>query len=171
MRCTGSVYYSDPVPAPPSASPARWAARRSGTPSVRRSSAVHGRVPGFTDKLWRLAALQELAAALDGKPQPPYNPGVIPRIGPREVAPGIWAGNLDDVLADILDDMAALRADGRTLLIHCHGGASRTGLVLRAWLRRTQGLSADEATAFIAERWPHLGLWNASFTAALERVH
>jgi ADP-ribosyl-[dinitrogen reductase] hydrolase len=42
--------------------------------------------------------------------------------------------------------------------------------VLRAWLRRTEGLSADEATAVVPERWPHLDLWNASFTAALERV-
>ena len=78
--------------------------------------------------------------------------------------------DLDDVLADVLDDMAALRADGRKLLIHCHGGASRTGLVLRAWLRRTEGMTTAEATAHVAERWPHLGLWNASFTAALERM-
>jgi ADP-ribosyl-[dinitrogen reductase] hydrolase len=178
---------------------------------IRWSSAVHGRVPGYADRRWGLADLQELAAALDGKPLPHYSPGVIPRIGPHEVLPGIWAGNLDgarysdidfavislcrlgepfphgvqrmayiadndynsdldDVLADVLDDMAALRADGRKLLIHCHGGASRTGLVLRAWLRRTEGMTADEATAHVAERWPHLGLWNASFSAALERM-
>ena len=77
---------------------------------------------------------------------------------------------IDVVLDDILDDMAALHAEGHRLLVHCHGGASRTGLVLRAWLRRTEGMSAQEATDHVAERWPHLGLWNASFTAALERV-
>ena len=75
-----------------------------------------------------------------------------------------------DLLEDVLADMAALRAEGRRLLVHCHGGASRTGLVLRAWLRRTEGLSADEATARVAANWPYLGLWNASFTAALERM-
>jgi ADP-ribosyl-[dinitrogen reductase] hydrolase len=174
---------------------------------MRWSSAVHG----FSGRRWGLADLQELAAALDGKPLQHYSPGVIPRIGPREVLPGIWAGNLDGarhseedfavislcrlgdpfphevhrmayiadndynsdvdvVLADVLDDMAALRAEGRRLLVHCHGGASRTGLVLRGWLVRTEGMSVDEATAHVAERWPHLGLWNASFTAALERV-
>jgi ADP-ribosyl-[dinitrogen reductase] hydrolase len=42
--------------------------------------------------------------------------------------------------------------------------------VLRAWLMRTEGMSVEGATAHVAERWPHLGLWNASFTAALERV-
>ncbi|MGZ4442963.1 MAG: ADP-ribosylglycohydrolase family protein, partial [Nocardioidaceae bacterium] len=62
---------------------------------IRWSSAVHGRVPGYADRRWGLADLQELAAALDGKPLQHYSPGVIPRIGPHEVLPGIWAGNLD----------------------------------------------------------------------------
>jgi ADP-ribosyl-[dinitrogen reductase] hydrolase len=178
---------------------------------MRWSSAVHGRVPGFGNRRWGLANLQELAATLDGKPLQRYDPGVIPRIGPREVLPGIWAGNLDGaryseghfavislcrlgdpfphevhrmayvadndhnhdldaVLADVLDDLAALRAEGRKVLVHCHGGASRTGLVLRAWLCRTEGMTAQEATDHVAERWPHLGLWNDSFTAALARV-
>jgi hypothetical protein len=175
---------------------------------MRWSSVVHGEAAG---RSWRLDDLQELAAALDGHPAPPYDPGHIPRLGPTEVLPGIWAGNLDGarysdssfavislcrlgepfghevqrmayvadddynteldvVLEDVLADMAALRAEGRPILVHCHGGASRTGLILRAWLRRTERLSADEATRVVAERWPYLGLWNASFTAALERM-
>ncbi|WNV74109.1 ADP-ribosylglycohydrolase family protein [Geodermatophilus sp. DSM 44513] len=178
---------------------------------VRWASAVHGRVPGHGDRVWRLADLQQLAAALDGGAQQSYDPGVIPRIGPREVLPGIWAGNLDGarhsdedfavislcrlgepfphpvhrmayladseanadveaVLADVLDDMAALRAEGHRLLVHCHGGASRTGLVLRGWLVRQEGMSVQEATAHVAQRWEHLGLWNDSFTAALQRL-
>ncbi len=178
---------------------------------MRWSSPVHGRVPGHGDRVWRLADLQQLAAALDGKPVPSYDPGVIPRIGPVEVLPGIWASNLDGarysdedfavislcrlgepfphpnhrmayvadnehnvdldvVLADVLDDLAALHAEGHRVLVHCHGGASRTGLVLRGWLVREQGMSVAEATAHVAQRWPHLGLWNASFTAALERL-
>ncbi|NYJ03855.1 dual specificity protein phosphatase family protein [Petropleomorpha daqingensis] len=175
---------------------------------MRWSSVVHGEAAG---RSWRLDDLQELAATLDGHPTPPYDPGHIPRLGPTEVLPGIWAGNLDGarysdssfavislcrlgepfghqvqrmayladndhnteldvVLEDVLADMAALRAEGRRILVHCHGGASRTGLVLRAWLRRTEGLSTDEATEVVAGRWPYLGLWNASFTAALERL-
>src|SRR3954463_2192693 len=181
-----------------------------GIPS-RWASAVPRGVPGHGERVWRVADLQQLAAALDGGVLQNYDPGVIPRIGPTEVLPGIWAANLDGarysetnfavislcrlgepfphalqrmayiadnehnsdvdvVLADVLDDMAALQEEGHRLLVHCHGGASRTGLVLRAWLMRTQGMSADEATTHVAERWPHLGLWNASFTAALERL-
>jgi ADP-ribosyl-[dinitrogen reductase] hydrolase len=181
-----------------------------GIPS-RWASVVHGRVPGQRDKVWRVADLQQLAAALDGKPQPSYDPGVIPRIGPTEVLPGIWAGNLDGArysetdfavislcrlgepfphpvqrmayiadnehnsdpdggLADVLDDMAALRAEGHRLLLYSHSGTSRTGLVLRAWLMRTEGMSPDAATAHVAERWPHVGLGNASFTTALDRL-
>ncbi|MEU2349891.1 ADP-ribosylglycohydrolase family protein [Modestobacter sp. NPDC049651] len=77
---------------------------------------------------------------------------------------------LDAVLHDVLADIAALRADGRRVLVHCHAGQSRTGLVLRAWLRRSSGLTAAEATAAVRARWPHLSEWNSSFTAALDRV-
>jgi ADP-ribosyl-[dinitrogen reductase] hydrolase len=78
---------------------------------------------------------------------------------------------LEAVLADVLDDIEALRADGRQVLVHCFAGQSRTGLVLRAWLRRSEGLSAAAATDVVRRRWPHLSLWNDSFTHALERVH
>lgn len=78
--------------------------------------------------------------------------------------------DLARVLDDVLDDIAALRADGRRVLVHCYGGASRTGLVLRAWLMRDQGLDAKAATAYVEARWPYLGLWNPAFTTALEQV-
>jgi hypothetical protein len=58
----------------------------------------------------------------------------------------------------------ALRADGHRLLVHCHGAASRTGPVLLAWLMREEEMSADAAATYVAERWPHLGLWNGSST-------
>ncbi len=181
-----------------------------GIPS-RWATVVHGTVPGHGDTVWRLADLQELAAALDGAPLETYDPGPTERIGPVEVVDGIWAADLDgarysaedfavvslcrlgepfphrisrmayladnddnpglnDVLADVLDDMAALRDEGHRVLVHCHGGASRTGLVLRAWLVRQKGMDVDEATAHVRERWPHLGTWNHGFTAALHRL-
>ena len=74
---------------------------------------------------------------------------------------------LRHVLDDVLDDITSLRADGQRVLVHCFAGASRTGLVLRAWLMREQGMSLEQATAYVGERWPHLSLWNDAFTKAL----
>jgi ADP-ribosyl-[dinitrogen reductase] hydrolase len=178
---------------------------------MRWTSAVHGRLPGFGDRVWQLADLHHLAAALEGSTAPRYEAPETRRLEPREVADGVWAADLDGarssspdfavvslcrtgsrfphevqrfayltdddanseldaVLADVLDDIAALRADGRPVLVHCFAGQSRTGLVLRAWLRRTRGMSATEATEYVRQRWPHLSEWNADFTAALQRV-
>ena len=77
--------------------------------------------------------------------------------------------NLD--LASVVDDTAAsidaFLADGRPTVVHCHGGASRTGLVLRAWLMHHHGWDETTATAHLQQRWPALGLWNDSFTEFL----
>jgi ADP-ribosyl-[dinitrogen reductase] hydrolase len=78
--------------------------------------------------------------------------------------------DIDAVLTDVLDTIEAVHAEGAPVVVHCYGGQSRTGLVLRAWLRRTEGLTAAEATARAQEIWPTLGLWNTSFDEALERV-
>lgn len=172
---------------------------------MRWACAVHGTVPGHGARIWRLADLHQLAAGLDGRAKGRYEVPATDRLGPTEVAPGIWAADLDGarhsdqdfavislcrtgprfhhsihrlaylvdddsnvdldvVLEDVLADIAALRAEGRKVLVHCFGGASRTGLVVRAWLMRSEGLSADEATERLLEVWPYLGLWNGSFT-------
>jgi len=69
----------------------------------------------------------------------------------------------------VLDTIEAVHADGRPVLVHCQGGASRTGLVLRAWLRRTQGLTPEEATAEAQRLWSRTATWNASFDGTLRR--
>ncbi|WP_432543062.1 ADP-ribosylglycohydrolase family protein [Kineococcus sp. SYSU DK002] len=178
---------------------------------VRWTSPLHGRVPGFGDRTWELRHLQWLALRLDGSTDPLHEPRPTQGLEPREVAPGVWASDLDGarrsdpgfavvslcrtggrfghevqrfayltdddsntelrtVLDDVLGDIAALRADGRRVLVHCHAGASRTGLVLRAWLVRSQGVSAAEATERVGAAWPHLSEWNPAFTAALREV-
>ena len=71
------------------------------------------------------------------------------------------------VLTDILADIEALRADGKRVLVHCYAGQSRTGLLLRAWLMRAEGMTADQVTERVRELWPHLNLWNDSFGTAL----
>jgi len=69
---------------------------------------------------------------------------------------------------DALDSIDALLAEGRQVVVHCHGGRSRTGLVLAAHLMR-HGHSLEEATALLADRWPHAHTNNYKFAAELQR--
>ena len=73
------------------------------------------------------------------------------------------------IIDDIVDTIAAFHADGIDVVVHCHGGRSRTGLALRAWLMRTAGLTEAAATTEAIHRWPHTATWNQSFTDALQQ--
>lgn len=74
---------------------------------------------------------------------------------------------LGHAVADAVDTIDAFRAEDRDVVVHCWGGASRTGLVLRAWLMRTHGYDEASATSHLQDRWPALGLWNETFTEFL----
>jgi ADP-ribosyl-[dinitrogen reductase] hydrolase len=74
---------------------------------------------------------------------------------------------LSHVVTDAVETLDAFRAEGRQVVVHCHGGASRTGLVLRAWLMRINGWDEPTATDHLRERWPHLGEWNETFSEFL----
>ena len=84
--------------------------------------------------------------------------------GGRRVNP-LLAATVDEVLATI----ESFHHEGRPVLVHCHHGASRTGLVLRAWLVHSLGLSYDDATTEAQVRWPKTSTWNAAFCAEIER--
>lgn len=180
----------------------------------RWTTYLNGQVPGNPPLGTTLVDLQRVGLALLGEPAAPL-PGDscgAGTVGPTEVLPGFWVGNidalataqddhavfslcrtpepsrhphrrsvylidkpgsnpeLDTVLADVLDEIAAFRAEGSAVFVHCFGGASRTGLVLRGWLRRSEGLSAAEATRRARKLWPAIGLWQPEFDAALERL-
>jgi ADP-ribosyl-[dinitrogen reductase] hydrolase len=76
--------------------------------------------------------------------------------------------SIGSVLDDVVDTMTAAREEGRPVVVHCHGGRSRTGLVLRAWaLANDPTLSVDASTELVRERWPHLDTWNRAFERAL----
>jgi ADP-ribosyl-[dinitrogen reductase] hydrolase len=76
---------------------------------------------------------------------------------------------IDLVIDDAIDTMTAARHAGRPIVVHCQGGRSRTGLILRAWvLAQDPTLTVADATAQVAARWPHLDTWNPSFDRALE---
>ena len=59
----------------------------------------------------------------------------------------------NQALASVVDDTVktidAWLSEGRTVVVHCHGGASRTGLVLRAWLMRKHKWPETKATSFL----------------------
>lgn len=69
---------------------------------------------------------------------------------------------------DAVDAIDAFLADGRTVVVHCHGGHSRTGLVLKAWAMRTHGYSEREAHTWLAERWDQYEDYQRSFIELLD---
>jgi ADP-ribosyl-[dinitrogen reductase] hydrolase len=76
-----------------------------------------------------------------------------------------------DLVATVTEAVDAIDAfveEGRNVVVHCHGGHSRTGFILRAWLMRRHGWDEPKARAFLAERWPHLALWQDEFTDFLQ---
>lgn len=84
--------------------------------------------------------------------------------GGRSVNP-LLSATIDEVLATI----AVFHEEGRAVLVHCHHGASRTGLVLRAWLVEELGLEYDDATTEAQVRWPKTSTWNTAFCAEVKR--
>jgi ADP-ribosyl-[dinitrogen reductase] hydrolase len=80
-------------------------------------------------------------------------------------------GDHNHALVDALDDAVravdAFLADGRTVVVHCHGGRSRTGLVLKAWKMRTDGVDERTAHAWLAERWRLYETSNPTFLEVL----
>lgn len=67
------------------------------------------------------------------------------------------------VVADAVDAIAAFIAEGRNVVVHCHGGRSRTGLVLKAYMMRTHGWTERRAHDWLSERWDRYADYNQSF--------
>ena len=84
--------------------------------------------------------------------------------GGRTVNPRLSA-----TIDEVLETITAFHAEDRPVLVHCHHGASRTGLILRAWLMENLGLDADDATTEAQARWPKTSTWNKAFAAEITR--
>ena len=84
--------------------------------------------------------------------------------GASKVNPLLGA-TVDEILATI----TAFHDEGRPVLVHCHHGASRTGLVLRSWLIQEHGLGEDDATTEAQVRWPKTSTWNRAFATEVKR--
>ena len=73
------------------------------------------------------------------------------------------------VLEDLVATIDAFLAEEpeRPVLVHCHGGRSRTAFVLKAWAMRRHGWTEDEAHAWLEARWPRIDRTNTTFVEVL----
>ena len=88
---------------------------------------------------------------------------VIDREGDRNAS-------LDVAVRDAVRSIDAFRREGRPVVVHCHGGRSRTGLALKAWRMARTGCSEREAHSWLAERWPLYADYNRTFVDYLRRA-
>ena len=82
--------------------------------------------------------------------------------------PGDFNPRLIDALTDAVDSIDAFLREGRKVVVHCHGGRSRTGFVLKAWYMRHEGVSHAEAHEWMSRTWPHYRTWTETFWEVLE---
>lgn len=75
---------------------------------------------------------------------------------------------LHDVVTDAVEAVDAFLAEGRNVVIHCHGGRSRTGLILKAWYMRRHGVDHAVAHEWVRDIWPHYATWNDDFFTFLD---
>lgn len=77
--------------------------------------------------------------------------------------------NLDARAAvpDAVASIDAFLAEGRQVVVHCHGGRSRTGLVAKAWAMRRHGYTESEGHAWLSERWRLYEPYNEEFVRLL----
>jgi ADP-ribosyl-[dinitrogen reductase] hydrolase len=73
------------------------------------------------------------------------------------------------VLADVVDTIDALLAENpaRPILVHCHGGRSRTAFVLKGWAMRRFGWTEEAAHRWLEQRWDRIDRINERFVQIL----
>jgi len=122
------------------------------------------RVPSFCARFPEGAVISmcPMGDALDGHPV--RRTFLIEDVAARGANPRL-AAVVDELVATI----AAFRAEGRQVLVHCHHGVSRTGLALRAWLMEGTELDESAATSEVEARWPWLSTANERFTQLLQQ--
>lgn len=69
---------------------------------------------------------------------------------------------------EAVDAIHAHLADGRNVVVHCHGGRSRTGLVLKAWHMEHHDSDHGAAHAWLESTWPLYATYNRTFTEFLD---
>jgi len=77
--------------------------------------------------------------------------------------------NVLAALNDAVESIDAFLAENpdRELLVHCHGGRSRTAFVLKAWAMKRNGWSEEEAHEWLFSSWPRANRRNPTFLSIL----
>lgn len=74
------------------------------------------------------------------------------------------------VIHEAVETINEFIAQGRKVLVHCHAGASRTGLILKAWYMAYEGITPKEADEWLYELWEPYRKSNNDFTIALNQI-
>lgn len=77
--------------------------------------------------------------------------------------------DLHHAVEEAVTAIDAFLAEGRPVVVHCHGGHSRTGLVLKAWHMRRHRVDHDAAHDWLTGVWPLYETWNDHFAQFLDR--
>lgn len=76
--------------------------------------------------------------------------------------------SLDYAVKEAVTAMDHFLAEGRDVVVHCFGGRSRTGLILKAWYMRHHNVDHNTAHDWLTDVWPLYATWNNSFWEYLD---
>ena len=93
----------------------------------------------------------------------PYRRGVYMRDSEGDRNPELFF-----VLREAVEAIDAFLAEGRQVVVHCHGGRSRTTFVLKAWYMLREGKSHTEAHHWVGDKWPLYETWTRTFLDVLD---
>ena len=72
--------------------------------------------------------------------------------------------HLAEVVTEAVETIEEFRNEGFKVLVHCHGGRSRTGLILASWRKHTTGANPQPSCNWVEQVWPRVSWWNTDFT-------
>jgi protein-tyrosine phosphatase len=76
--------------------------------------------------------------------------------------------DLRSVVLDAVNEIDKHLSEGRKVLVHCHGGRSRTALILKAWKMRRDGVDEAAAHEWLTSTWKHANRKNSTFVDFLK---
>jgi ADP-ribosyl-[dinitrogen reductase] hydrolase len=71
--------------------------------------------------------------------------------------------NLPEIVLDTVNALDMALDTGLNVVVHCHGGRSRTALILKAWKMRRDGVDEPTAHAWLKDSWSIINRHNADF--------